>query len=67
MFRMISRVPEIAHLRKMQGNALLNQSSILSEGHAALKDQPLGQHKISNVHLGVLVSMRQGCSEANHV
>jgi len=48
-----SGVPEIAHLRKMQGNELLNPSGILSEGHAALKDQPLGQHKLSNLHLGV--------------
>jgi len=58
MFRWISEVPEIGHLRKMQGNALLNQSGILSEGHAALKEHPLGRHKISNLHLGVLVSMR---------
>ncbi|RHN45713.1 hypothetical protein MtrunA17_Chr7g0234341 [Medicago truncatula] len=57
MFRWISGLPEIGHFRKMQGNSLLNESGIFSEGHAALKVQPLGCRKISNLHLGVLVSM----------
>lgn len=57
MFRWISGLPEIGHFRKMQGNSLLNQSGIFSEGHAALKVQPLGRRKISNLHLRVLVSI----------